>query len=56
MTTYGWLLIIIIHGWGAGFGSTGNAVATAKFSSSERCLAAAKQIESSSILTFCVPR
>lgn len=35
-----WILIIIVQGWQAGVGSTGNAVYAAEFSTEEKCKAA----------------
>lgn len=40
-----WILIIILHGWGVGIGSKGNAVNFAEFSSQERCEYAITQIK-----------
>jgi hypothetical protein len=41
-----WILIIVLHGWGSGVGSTGNAIATADFTTEEKCqLAAEKAIK-----------
>ena len=37
-----WVLIIVLHGWGAGIGSIGNAIAAQEFSTKERCAIAAK--------------
>lgn len=58
-----WVLIVIVHGWGAGVGSTGNAITTQEFSSRERCVAAVKYIrhasESSQPWTttaYCLPK
>jgi len=39
MNTY-WVLIIIIHGWGAGTGSNGNAIGSVDFILREDCEAA----------------
>ena len=39
-----WILVIVLHGWGAGVGSTGNAVTTQEFSSQEKCQAAVKTV------------
>lgn len=60
-----WIMIIIIHGWGAGLGSGGNAIVVAEFSSEERCRSAAQEIrkaeqpdfrEGREPRFFCVPR
>lgn len=39
-----WVLIVIIMGWGAGVGSTGNAIAMAEFTSEARCRDAAVKV------------
>ena len=40
-----WVLIIVLHGWGAGIGSTGNAVSMTEFTSKEKCELAAKVVK-----------
>ena len=37
MSASTWILIIWMSGWGNGFGSAGNTLTTAEFSSKERC-------------------
>ena len=39
-----YILIVIIHGWGSGKGSNGNAVSFAEFTTQERCQAAADRV------------
>ncbi len=59
-----WIMIILLHGWGAGIGSTGNAVSTVEFKTESRCRQAAQQItksvmtvaRSDNIQVFCVEK
>lgn len=39
-----WILIIILHGWGAGAGSNGNAVSGIEFSTQLTCENAAAKV------------
>lgn len=39
-----WILIIILQGWGAGTGSTGNTATAVEFASKDKCDAAANEI------------
>ena len=43
------MIEVVLHGYGAGVGSTGNAAATAEFTSKDRCEAAAKRIDDESM-------
>lgn len=55
-----WILIVVLHGWGAGLGSQGNAVTAAEFSSRERCLFAKAELDRVETgrgqKTFCVQK
>lgn len=60
-----WILIILLHGWGQGMGSNGNAVASVEFSSQQTCAAAADAVQklhlaaagnNPDILTLCVQK